>query len=63
MTIGEATRQYQIALEHRRWTINLLGDVLSAEDEVNAAKVAEVGAWRETWLRWLELSPEQIGVA
>ena len=63
MTVAEANRQYQIALEHKRTAKNALAGVLSAEDEIGHATWAEAEAWREAWLRWVELTPEQIGVA
>jgi predicted AAA+ superfamily ATPase len=52
MNHGEASRQHQIALEHRRAVINVFGDVISAEDEVNEAKIDAAlaeQAMKDTW--------------
>ena len=63
MNIGEASRQYQIALEHKRTARSLLSGVLSAEDEIAEVTAEEARMWRQVWLQWVELPAKQIGVA
>jgi hypothetical protein len=43
---AEAAREYQLAVEHERWGRTLLGDVLSAEDDLARAAV-ETEHYRE----------------
>jgi hypothetical protein len=47
MTPGEASRQYQLALEAERTTIDQLGDCRSCEDELDQASAEVTAAYRQ----------------
>lgn len=63
MNMSEASRQYQIALEYRQYTQRMLGDTISAQDEIMQARVEEARAWTEVWRLWRRLPAQQIGVS
>lgn len=53
MNVGEATRQYQAALEAERRTRHEFDGVISAVDEVNDAQAATAAAQRNLDRVWL----------
>lgn len=60
MTLAEATRQYQVALEHHMRAQRELGTTLSAADELAEADTELGLARREmevAWMKTLDPSP------